>query len=279
MDFLRKYSLILGISILILVFVILFSSSDMFFASGVTFIDIDLYKSSGDETYVRTKVDFGSLEYMNQFPLKIGDWYGKSYDSEELKELLGADTVVQLGYVAPGNFQPIFLSIVQARTNASFHQPKVCYSALGYDVEEEGKEHILIQDASWTQEHSDITLPMKKLVVVKESDGIVRDRRVSLFFYVKGNQFTTDTITMIRYEAVAPLKGSYEHILNMEKKLAADTIPYMFEPSDDEDWEPIVLEIAGWGVLGYLVIVFVLSVPLAIIVFPRTKWGRSRAEI
>ncbi len=279
MDFIKKYSSILGVSILIVVLVFLLSSSDLFFASGVTFIDTDLYRSTGDETYVRTQMDFGDTEYMNQFPLQIGDWWGFPYDSEEVRKQLGADTAVQLGYVSAGVFEPIFLTIVQAKTDTSFHPPDVCYSGAGYDIYEEGQEYILISDPSWTQENSDMSLPLKKLVVVQESDGVVKDRRIALYFYVKGNQYTTDTITMIRYEAIAPLEGSYEAILDRQKRLAIDTIPFMFAPTEEEEWNPIVLEIAGWGIVGYFIIVFMLSIPLAIIVFPRTRWGRSSAEI
>ncbi len=279
MDFLKKYSSILGVSILIVVLVFLLSSSDLFFASGVTFIDTDLYRSTGDETYVRTQMDFGDTEYMNRFPLQIGDWRGFPYDSEGVREQLGADTAVQLGYISSVGYDPIFLSIVQAKTDTSFHPPVVCYSAAGYDIQEEGQEYILISDTHWTQENSDMSLPLKKLVIVKESDGVISDRRIALYFYVKGNQFTTDTITMIRYEAIAPLEGSYELILDEQKKLVVDTIPYMFAPDQEEEWNPIVLEIAGWGVAGYFIIVFMLSIPLAIIVFPRTKWGNSRGAI
>ena len=280
MDFLRKYSLILGISILIVIVMLLLSSPDLFFSSGVTFISTDLYDSTGDEVYVETRMDFGENEYMNQFPTQIDVWSGYVYDSEKLKEYLGADSVVQIGYRTEGSFQPVFLSMVQSNTNSSFHPPKTCYKGLGYDIQEESKEHILIKDASWTKESSDVSIAFKKLVVAKESNGLVKDRRIALYFYVKGNLFTTDTITMIRYEAVASNDGSYdEELLEKIKSLAVVTIPLMFEPSGEEGGNTIVMEVIGWGVVGYFIIAFLLIIPVAIIVFPRTKWGRVRAEI
>ncbi|MDY6912230.1 MAG: exosortase-associated EpsI family protein [Chloroflexota bacterium] len=273
----RQYSLILGLSVLVGVIVLLLSASTLFFTPGVTFIDTDLHISSGDEVYVRTKMNFGSTEHMKNFPMAIGDWKGYTYDSTAITEQLGADAVVQMGFVSPGMYQPLFLTIVQAKAESSFHPPKICYSAQNYNTQEEGDEQVSVTEAGWIEESSITSIPFKKLVVAKESDGKITDRRVALFFYVKGNQFTTDEITMIRYEAIVPNEGSYEDILEREKQLAADTIPYMFEPASDENWDPVVLELAGWGIGGYFIIAFLLLVPVAIIAFPLTNWGRESA--
>ena len=52
----------------------------------------------------------------------------------------------------------------------------------------------------------------------------------------------------------------------------------MFEPAEKEEWNPVVLEMIGWGIGGYALIVLLLSVPTAILIFPLTKWERGASE-
>ncbi len=49
----------------------------------------------------------------------------------------------------------------------------------------------------------------------------------------------------------------------------------MFVPAEKEGWNPIVAELAGWGIDGYLLIVVLLGIPLGIITYPLTKYGRK----
>ena len=275
MGFYRRYSVLLGLLALILVIALLLSNPSLVFSTGVTFIDSELHHSSGDEAYVRTKMDFGSADHMNAFPREIGGWKGYDYDATDMKESLGADVILLRGYDCPGLYQPIFFLIMQAETESSFHAPPVCYPALGYQIEEEGKEQVVVTDTSWTEEPSSITLPLKRLVVFKESEGQVTDRRVVLYCYVKGNRFTSDTITMIRVEALAPIEGSYDGILNLAKDFTALTIPYMFEPGEEGEWNPLAMRLAESGIGGYLAIAVMLFLPLAIMLYPRARWGRG----
>jgi hypothetical protein len=275
MGFYRRYSLLIGLFTLVLVIVLLLSTPDFVFSTGVTFIDSELYRSSGDEAYVRTKMDFGSSEDVSAYPTEIGDWSGYDYDVTEIKETLGGDVILLRGYSRPGVYQPLFFLIMQAETESSFHPPPVCYPALGYHIQEEGKEQVVVTDTSWTEADSSLTVPLKKLVVFKESGGEVTDRRVVLYCYVKGNQLASDTITMIRVEALAPVEGSYDGILNVEKDFAALTIPYMFEPNEEEKWSPLAVRLAESGIGGYFAIALLLFVPLAIMLYPRTRRGEA----
>ena len=278
MSFIRRYAVIIGLLILACVIVLLLSAPGPVFSSGVTFIDTELHRSSGDEAYVRTKMDFGSQEHMSGFPTEIGDWEGYDYDTKEDKDKLGADVILLRGYSSPGVYQPIFFLIMQAKTESSFHPPHICYASQGYKVQEEAKERVLLEEASWTEEPSSMWIPLARLVVTKEHEQKVIERRVVLFCYVKGNQFTSDTITMLRVEALAPIDHPYDGILNLEKDFIAQAIPYMFEPAESSEWNPLVLRLVGLGAGGYCAIAFMLIVPLAIIVYPGTRWGRHSIE-
>ena len=134
-----RNSVILGITILIGVVLLLLTSPELLFAPGVTFIDTELYRSSGDEAYVRTKTDFGSQEYMATFPQEIGKWEGYDYDATEYVELLGADIIVLRRYEPKTFTQPVFLLIMQAKTESSFHPPDICVRAQRYEIQEEGE--------------------------------------------------------------------------------------------------------------------------------------------
>jgi len=135
----NRNSVILGITILIGIVLLLLTSPELLFAPGVTFIDTELYRSSGDEAYVRTKTDFGSQEYMATFPQEIGKWQGYDYDATQYIELLGADIIVLRRYEPKTFTQPVFLLIMQAQTESSFHPPDICVRAQRYEIQEEGE--------------------------------------------------------------------------------------------------------------------------------------------
>lgn len=275
MNFLKQYSLIIGLSILIVVLALLFSSSDLIFSSSVTFIDSDLLDTSGTEVNVKTKMDLGNEEYMASFPLQMGGWVGYEMDTAEWEEKLGADVSILRGYTAPGWYKPVNFLILQSDSEYGFHPPRLCYPAHGYTIQEDGHEQVMIMHPDWTKENSNISIPMEKLVLVKESDGSVTERLIVLTFYFRGNQFTTDTITMIRVEADAPNEGSYEAVLNVEKDLIIEAIPLMFDPDEQDEWNPIVAELASWGIGGYFVIIALMSIPLGIIIYPKIRYKQE----
>lgn len=277
MKFYKRYSMLLGLLALALVVILLLTTPAFLLSSGNN-IDSTLHHSSGDKVYVATEMDFGSEEHLNTFPMKIEDWQGFDYDTTEIKEGLGVDIALLRGYTRPGIYQPIFFLIMQAQTEFSFHPPSICYPSQGYEIEELGEEKVLVTDISGTETWLNTMIPLGKLVVFKESSGEVTDRRVILYYYVKGNLFTSDTVTMIQVEALAPINGSYEGILKVAKDFISLTIPYMFEPNEEREWNPLALQLAESGISGYLAIALLLTIPLAIMIYPMTR-GHRDSEI
>ena len=263
---------IIGIVLLIIVALSLLTSPELIFSPMVTFIDTELYHSSGEEISVRTKTDFGSREHLAAFPLTLGKWEGYDYETTKYVELLGADVMLLRGYEPRTFTQPVFFLILQARTESSFHAPKVCIRAQGHEIQEEGEEKVFVTDAAWVKGSSSISVPLKKLVVTESSQaGDITKRRVLLYCYVKGNRFYNDTITMIQVEALAPLTGSYEGSLNEEKEFVAQAIPYLFDPSKETQWDPLFTVLIEWGISGYLIITFMCIIPIAIVIYARTR--------
>lgn len=281
-SFFDEYSRVIGMLALTFVVVILLSTPSMLFAKPITMIDTELSRASGGETAVRAKMDFGSNEHVRAFPYRIGDWTGADYNTTRIEKSLAADVMLLRAYSNPKLYQPVFFLIMQSNNRSSFHPPIVCYPALGYTIEEEGKEMIPVQNVSWAEEplyatwkenakesvYFNETISAKKLIVVKESNGKVTERRVVLYFYVKENPFASDTVTMIRVSALAPLEGSYDGILNITKEFMADTFPSMFELRREESPVLLIL-LASGSLIGKVAIVLLILAPLSIIFYPQ----------
>lgn len=280
MRFFEEYSTIIGFLVLTFVIVMLFSTPSMLFAESITVIDTELARTSGDAINVRTKMDLGSNDCMNAFPTELGHWRGSEYDTANLAAGLGADVMLMRAYTSPESYQPIFFLIVQSDNRSSFHPPIVCYPALGYTIVEEGKEKVpvSVQNVGWEEEFSvygkseeeNASISVKKLVVVKETDGKITERRVVLYFYINRG-FTSNTVTMIRISALAPLSGSYEGVLEMEKEFLNEAFPHMFEFKKKD--RLVIYRLMDRGLLGWLVIIVSFLIPLLIIRYPRFAKG------
>jgi hypothetical protein len=278
--FFERYAKFLGLIMLTAVITLLLSTPSMILAKSITSIGTELSYATGDELMVRTKIDFGSNEHMQALTRRIGNWTGSDYESgERYKELLGADVLLLRHYAQPGKIQPIDLLLMQSNNRTSFHPPIVCYPALGYTIEAEGKELITLQNVSWAadrwMERRDLfvapTVAVKKLVVVKESEtGAIEERQVVLYFYVKEQPFTSDTITMVRISALAPLTEPYDEITELEKGFLAGTFPYLFEVRETD--EPRVVTLLAYGtLLTKLALLLLVLAPVAVIFYPQLK--------
>ncbi|NMG83366.1 MAG: exosortase-associated EpsI family protein [Methanosarcinales archaeon] len=280
----KEYSTVTGLFVLTLIIAMLLSTPGTILARQATFIDSELSHASGHEVSVRLKMDIGSTEYMAAFPTQIGDWKsGTEYDMSKTGESLGADLMLARAYSRQGVYPatPIFFMITRSSNRSSFHPPIVCYPALGYTIEEEARENIIISNISWmesifgTSKQQDInhSISVKKLVVTKESDGEVRERRVVLYFYVKDNPLVSNMVTMLRVSALIPLHGpigSSERILDDCKEFISDTIPYMFEfPEKNED--VIAVSLVKSGIGGCVLIAALVLLPLLIIIYPMIR--------
>jgi hypothetical protein len=275
-SFYRRYSLLIGIFLLACAMVLLLSKPSTIFSQEAFFIDDEPFESSQDGVYVKTKVDIGDSEHMKSFPLVIGRWEGFDYESSFWEEELGADAVLLRGYDKPGLYQPIFLQIVQGKTGTNVHPPLLCYTSQGYTIEEHVSDTLLISDTSWVEQGAPVSIPVKKMVVYKTSDNqTITERRIVLYWYVEGNRIASNTVTIVEISAFAPLKGSYEGILGETKDFAAQAIPALFEPTDDSaKGQTVMAQLIDWGALGYVIILSLICIPVALAIYPRVRAKR-----
>jgi hypothetical protein len=284
-DFFEDYSKIIGLLMLAFVIILLFSTPSMILAKRVTMIGTELSYATGDELPVRTKLDLGNNEHMQAFPKQIGAWTAYDYNTTGVAESLHADVLLMRAYSHPQLYLPLFFLIMQSNNRSSFHPPIVCYPALGYTIEEEGKETVTVHNVSWVEDpwlskadikRNDVLLSVKKLVVVKQAadTGKVTERRVVLYFYVKEPPLSSDTITMVRVEALAPTDGSYEGILKVAKEFMGDTIPHMFEVQRAE--RILFTSLATGAIADKLTLILLFLTPLAVIFYPELRSRSSR---
>jgi hypothetical protein len=285
--FFEDYAPIIGLLLLAFVVILLFATPSMIFAKAVTTIGTELSHATSDEMIVRTKLDFGSTEHMQAFPKQIGNWSAFEYNTTRIAEVLGADVLLMRAYSNPNSYQPVFFLIEQSTNRSSFHPPPVCYRALGYTIEEEAQETVMLHNVTFAQERwmekdipSNVTLSVKKIVVAKESEGegTITERRVVLYFYVKNRPYASNTVTMVRISALAPIEGSYDGILTISKEFMADTIPYMFELQAEQE-QPILFTILATGSLTEkLAVTILFLVPLATIFYPQLMMIRRKIQ-
>ncbi len=276
MAFFKQYHWVFGLLILAVITTLMVGTPSMFVGRSTAFIYSNLSDPTANQTYVRTKMDFGSNEVIQQFPFTVGDWTGSDYEVNSWKDQLGADVAIMRGYRKPGT-QEIWFLAMQSKSRSSFHPPEVCYPAMGWELSEEGYVAIPGEDASWIKpalypkfSKAEAQVQLKKLLVTKDNQ-----RRLVLYFYVKHAELgsTSDIVTMIRISAVAPRIGSYENLLTTQKELLMEFIPYMFDPGEKEDI--IIVKLAKMGFGGVLLAICSFAVPLGILFYPQILKLRS----
>lgn len=280
----QAFRITIGIIALVTVLTPLLSTPSMVSPGGVSLIATEIHRSSGTEIFVRTKLDFADPELMKLFPQDIGEWHGVTYNWSKYEELLGADILLARAYRHPSFPDPVFFLIIQSTNVSSFHPPPVCYTALGYEIEEEGGERVSIGNASawaegyWRSEREGLIfkgeLDTKKLVIIKRTQGEIGERRVVLYYYIKDERMAVPKeITMVRISALAPPSGSYQDALESAKQLAADTFPEMFEVRPEEKMIAEIL-VTEHGAIGLLILALLVSAPFIFMLSPYI--GRRR---
>lgn len=276
---LRSYLPIIGLFLLTISVVLLGSDPELVFSRGVSLVTTEVGWRTGEETLVWAKSAFKSNERMMEFPRKIGEWEGHDVCAEvssNLRETLGASVLLLRTYRQPGFFPPVFLLIIQARQSSAFHPPPVCYRGLGFLVEKDETSVRIIP-----RQVGDVrvggVVPMKKLWLSKINDGEVSERRIAIYCFLKGDQFTGDTMNLIRFSTLAPVDGSPDGALREMKEFAGLALPYLFEIRPYES-EILFTRLAGKGTGGWLMIAVGFVFPAALITSPFwTRKAQKRA--
>jgi len=295
-DEFRKYSTLIGISLLAFIAIFLLSSPEYLYAAKC-YVDTELRESYGSEKSITLLMDFGDDEYLRDFPLQIKEWTGVELETSDVKEMVGASAMISRTYAREMLSWPVFLVIMQSRNKASFHAPTSCYPVRGYGVEWNSEDSVFLTDTSWYMKGNldvirynrgvsrklegtihDGWIQVNKLIVAKMDNDEVVERRVVLYFFMDFPSNTGDRFNMVRVSTPAPESGPYDNELNMAKELMSEIVPLLFEPIRSEGEKMILMRIAGSGPGGYFIIFLLFSIPLAIIIYPRIVAKRKKAS-
>lgn len=249
------------------------------FSKGVSLVSTEPGRKSGEEILAWSKCGFKSNQELLNFPRKIGEWEGYEVSEREmtrLRETLGANVFLMRTYYKQEFSSPMFLIIIQAKESSAFHPPPVCYKAGGYLVEED-KDRVRISPGHVEADgvstaHVGGVVPMKKLWLSKYKNGKVTERRIALYCYLRGNQFTRDTINMVRFSTLVPIEGSPDGVLKEMKDFAALTLPHLFEFFREYKSQMLFQRLANRGPSGWFILAGSFALPVALIAYP--LWRR-----
>jgi len=104
--------------------------------AGFTFVtDIDYWRRTEREQWVKTTVPFDPIHDLDQVPLQLGDWRGEDVPETNLEVFvsLEPDQYVQRWY-RDSVGHSLWLTLIGGRTSRSFHPPDLCYHADGWQV-------------------------------------------------------------------------------------------------------------------------------------------------
>jgi hypothetical protein len=269
MEFYRRYSLLIGGLILAVVVVALFSIPGEVIAKQATFIGTELHHSSENEVCVKTKMDLGSPEHMQNFPMQFGRWIGLDFGESAIVEELSADLILLRTYLYTGGYQPLNLIVVQAREPSAFHSPGICYRAAGWEIQDEGIVELLVSGQDWASASGPVAVSAKRIYVARYDDGDIVECEVVLFFYVKGRLFE-DTVTMVEVTADVPMSGSYDKSLQNAVNFMEKTIPFMFASEMEGEDKAVAFHLSD-SLHGSIILGLLVLVPLAVAIFPRIR--------
>ena len=201
----KEYTTLIGAVVFAFLIVFLFYPGSIF--TSVSFIDAELSESSTSGIPVRTKMDLALKERLKDLPLVINEWVGRDQNRPQvIEKQLGADILLMRAYTRADLEWPVFLLVMQSSSKPSFHPPLICYPVAGYDIEEVGEEDVHVTDTAWADlpisEEQLSRVPgwqrkalelspyaglisVKRLVVFKQVNDNITDRRVILYFFIK----------------------------------------------------------------------------------------------
>ncbi len=267
----------IGLIVLVLMGVTLTSTPGSIFSRGVLLIDTELRSSSGNERFVKTNMDWSGAEQIESILLDETDWQGFPIDMSDSQDQLGAEVLLTWACRHTSSPKSVWFLVIQSSDVISFHPPTVCYSALGFDIVSEDTIDVLVSGEGWASAEwvewmvdKDLyqgTISVKRLVITKENEGEITEKRVVLYYYLKdGPVNLPKEVTMIRVSAIVPTSGSYDDILALEKKIIADFFPLMFVPRADET--SLGSQLLDEGVIGWLAILGMLGIPVGFMFYP-----------
>ncbi len=181
--------------------------------------DVDYWRKTNRQRTVRTPYDFTLGPNLAAIPLEVGEWRGVDVpeDNQEVYILLEPEVYILRRYTRPDG-RYLWLHLIGSHKTKSFHSPQLCYSALEWQTSV-GSEAIPIGPAE-----------VYALKVVARRPP---QQHIVLYFFLWPNarrETTTDGLVMFR--VTAPLQGTEEETMAMEREFIRQFFTAAVDDSD-----------------------------------------------
>ncbi|MFC2056733.1 exosortase-associated EpsI family protein [Chloroflexota bacterium] len=264
-------------------------------------------RDTGKIDVAKTNIGLNDQEHLNNFPYRIGDWQGiDDNNAEPLLRKLKADTLLMRTYRIDMSGRPFFFLIVHADSTSSIHPPPVCYRVQGYTIQESSGDTIPIGDwALRNRIHGqdldtingasqetmlkllakklnipiyEVEIPVSRLLAFKTNENGTAERRLVYYLYLKDLEFDIrPEFSMLRVSTLVPA-DNYGDIESELKDFMSEVFTLIFTMYGEER-ETVISHIAGLGLWGYVIIMALFSVPLAMIIYPLATRKLFRTEL
>jgi len=267
--FWEEYSLIIGLLILAVECIILFSSPEDIFRTTVV-IDINMYYKTQYERLVLTSLNFYDQSDLERFPATIAGWGSTEFEPTkwELEALQPKVLLLRIyhkKHPVPGKPENVQMNrdikfvLIHSGNMSSFHDPKVCYKANGFDVTDMGMEVIDMQSAT-------AELPYAREIVVQKGN----EKEVVLYWYMWGQGVPRDKQHSIMIRISTPIIFDEDESLGVLKDFAEELFPVMYKQKARSSIIAVLL-IEKFGIFGFILDALIIAFPF----FVMFRYGRS----
>jgi len=247
-SFWDEYHNVIGVLVLATWTFVLFSAPEAIL-HDVEVVDVNLYYKTNYERIVYMSMDFYNQSDIENFPKKIMEWDSDIFPPTKYElDVLKPDVLLLRIY--HNKEKNIKFVLVHASNMSSFHDPKVCYRAGGFDVEDMGIENVSIFSN---------TSPIYVNSIMIEKGGN-KEAVLYWFMWGKGKIKSKESAIMVRIST--EIQGDTNSSINLLKNFTSQILPIMYKETKQSKILAVLL-LDAFGFLGILIIIIVYGVILS----------------
>jgi len=222
-----------------------------------TVIGTSYWHETKNRLLIKTAYDYNSLEEINRFPTKLGDWRGYDFRyPDSVYEMLNASVILSRSYSSHGDL--IWMDIINSHKGESFHDPKICYGGK-WNIDDETLETFNVVG---NQTH--LTFHEMHTNRLDISNKKNPDTKQVVLYWFMFKRFSDEGVTMIRLSA--PVRNTPEETFEMMKGFLENEL---FAAMYEEEVEEVTVAeniIDKHGTTGVAIVATLILVPICLII-------------
>ena len=251
----KNILILVGLVSLAYIIIFLLSPKDI---TDYTIADIDYWHESSNRLLLKTAYEYNSKENITSFPMDLADWKGYDFKySDDVYKTLNADILLSRSYVK--DRRVLYLDIINSKTGESFHNPQICLTGAGWNIDNESVVEFKIADPP----NPFTKLYAKRLDATKENE-----QQVMIYWFMFKKFSSKDAVTMVRISAHIGLNGStidttFDRIKSFVEGQLFDA---MYKKGDADEITNAEYISRQYGNKGILATIGILLVPIGLII-------------